>query len=155
MNLSQFQQALQATTAATLELRIGPQQTLPRHFHVTEVGLVTKDFIDCGGVRRRDQTCVLQTLVAHDTDHRLSPQKLAGILEKSAALGLDPHLPVDVELQGTSIETWRVVAAQMADNTLIFTLEPKHTACLAEDLCGLAVLPLTTVSGCGGSTGCC
>lgn len=155
MNFGQFHQALRSAAALTLELRLGQQLALPPHFHVTEVGLVTKDFIDCGGVRRRDQSCVLQTLVAHDTDHRLSPPKLAGILEKSAALGLDPNLPVDVEIQGTSIETWRVVAAHTADDTLIFTLEPKDTACLAEDLCGLAVLPLTTVSGCGGSTGCC
>jgi hypothetical protein len=154
MNLSQFHAALLATSAQTLELWIDERLALAQHFHVTEVGLVTKDFIDCGGVRRSDQACVLQTLVAHDTDHRLSPQKLAGILGKSTALGMDPSLPVDVELQGTSIETWRVVSMATRENTLVFALAPKQTACLAEDLCGLSVLPLVTGSGCG-PTGCC
>src|SRR5687768_10588173 len=46
------------------------------HFHVTEVGRVQRDFVDCGGTLRRVVTCLLQTWVGDDTHHRLTAGKL-------------------------------------------------------------------------------
>ncbi|MEI7863404.1 MAG: DUF6428 family protein, partial [Planctomycetota bacterium] len=31
---------------------------VPAHFHITEVGRVQKDFIDCGGTVRSATTCL-------------------------------------------------------------------------------------------------
>ena len=33
---------------------------IPDHFHVTEVGIVTKNFIDCGGVIRNEKLISFQ-----------------------------------------------------------------------------------------------
>lgn len=40
---------------------------VPAHFHITEIGRIQKDFIDCGGTVRSAVTCLLQVWVAHDT----------------------------------------------------------------------------------------
>jgi hypothetical protein len=169
MNLGELQQLLADTSVSRIEIHAAgtvtagtvtagtvtaAAPTVAPHFHITEVGLVSKRFIDCGGVAREDRACVLQTLVAHDTDHRLTPQKLAGIFAKSWALGLEPTLPVDVEIQGRSIETWRISGVEAQPAVLLIRVSPKQTACLAEDLCGLSILPLDAGCG-GGSSGCC
>jgi hypothetical protein len=53
------------------------------HFHVTEVGIVTKQFIDCGGTIRNEKTVNFQLWNANDFDHRLKPAKLLSIIELS------------------------------------------------------------------------
>jgi hypothetical protein len=59
---------------------------VPEHFHLTEVGVVTKNFIDCGGTVRSERVANFQLWDANDSDHRLKPQKLLNInvlLEKA------------------------------------------------------------------------
>ena len=155
MNIGQLSQVLRESSGSSFHIEMPSGTLLPEHFHVTEVGRVTKDFVDCGGVRRTEQTCVLQTLVANDFDHRLSPDKLSMILEKSAALGLDESLEVDVEVQGTTIEIYRIGMAETRDGLLLLKLQSKETACLAPDKCGLEVVTLGGKSGCSGQSGCC
>src|SRR5580658_8386837 len=71
---------------------------IPANFHVTEVGHVVKNFIDCGGTVRRQETCLLQTWIAgNDPDHLLSAGKLAKILELSAKVVPSDDLDVEVE----------------------------------------------------------
>lgn len=122
---------------------------------MTEVGKVTKDFVDCGGVRRMEQTCVLQTLVASDVDHRLSTSKLSGILDKSTTLGLEDTMEVDVEVQGSTIEIYRIHTASTREGILVLTLTNKETACLAPDRCGLDVVTLGGKSCCSSQSDCC
>lgn len=155
MKLSQLSQVLREYPRSSFRMELPSGNLLPEHFHVTEVGKVTKDFIDCGGVRRLEQTCVLQTLVANDFDHRLSTDKLSMILDKSASLGLDESLEVDVEVQGTTIEIYRVGVAETRDGYLLLKLRNKETTCLAPDQCGLEVVTLGSKSGCSGPSGCC
>ncbi len=155
MRLGLLTQALRESPSSSFRIEMPSGTLLPEHFHVTEVGKVTKDFIDCGGVRRLEQTCVLQTLVANDFDHRLSTDKLFMILDKSAALGLEESLEVDVEVQGTTIEIYRIGAAETRDGHLLLKLENKETACLAPDQCGLEVVTLGGKSSCSSQSGCC
>ncbi len=52
MKIAELKQNLAEVSAINFKL---PDNTyLPVHFHVTEVGLVTKHFIDCGGTERRE-----------------------------------------------------------------------------------------------------
>ena len=88
--------------------KVGALQ-LPSHFHITEVAKTQKDFVDCGGERRSETTCVLQTYVTDDFDHRLSPAKFHSILQKAVSLGIAPEHQVEVEVQGTTIETYALV----------------------------------------------
>ncbi|TWT88248.1 hypothetical protein Mal64_17270 [Pseudobythopirellula maris] len=156
MRLDQFRDAVAANPDCSL--RIVPQggNELAPHFHVTEVGRVTKDFIDCGGKPRSETRCVLQTLVANDTDHRLTTTKFTKILALADKLDLPADTEVEVEHQERSISTDRVAGVERVGDALLVTLEPKHTDCLAEDACGIRVMPqLTTLGGECGDTGCC
>jgi len=55
MKLSNFRSAVVAAGDARVEFALPDGAKVPAHFHVTEVGYVTKDFFDCGGTRRRDE----------------------------------------------------------------------------------------------------
>lgn len=160
MNLKEFRDAVAAHPDCSLRIEVAGGQALAPHFHVTEVGRVTKHFIDCGGTPRTETRCVLQTLVASDTDHRLNTTKLAGILSLVDRLELPGDTPVEVEHQERSISTDNVESVAISDDTLVIRLAPKQTACLAEDLCGIGpqpqgtALPIADDECCSGP-GCC
>ena len=52
MKLSEIKNQLATLDAVTFLLPNGTM--VPQHFHVTEVGQITKDFIDCGGKIRHE-----------------------------------------------------------------------------------------------------
>lgn len=146
-----------------------PTLTLPnaaqvaQHFHLTEIGLEQKDFIDCGGTKRTTYKAVLQLLVANDIDHRLSSEKLLFILEKGCKTltGL-AEAEVEIELTGSqTIERYGVAKILPG---LQLQLSGLATACLAPDTCNIdpkeaaASLPATshsTTPDCTPNSGCC
>lgn len=76
---------------------------VPEHFHVTEVGVITKHFIDCGGTVRNEKVANFQLWDANDYEHRLKPQKLANIIALSEkVLGME-DLEIEVEFQSGTI----------------------------------------------------
>jgi len=154
MDFQTIKTTLTNPQAIELSFAFDSGREIAPHFHVTEVGKVTKDFVDCGGVRRSVETCVLQTLVADDIDHRLSPAKLLNILEKSTGLGIDQQTEVEVETQGQTIETYSIAHATLRQDVLVFYLAPKSTACLATDKCGIPSLEVVGQGCCGGSGVC-
>jgi hypothetical protein len=111
---------------------------IPPDFHITEVGHVVKNFVDCGGSVRSTATCVLQAWnAANDPDHRLTAGKLASILELAGAVVPSEDLEVEIEYEGCRISQYPLVDGGMEDGTLKFTLAGKHTDCLAKEACGL------------------
>ena len=105
---------------------------VPSHFHVTEIALISKKFIDCGGTMRDEQKINFQLWVADDFDHRLAASKLLNIIDLAEKqLGLT-DLPIEVEYQGQTIETYTLDF----DNNR-FILRKKLTDCLAKDNCGV------------------
>ena len=154
MTLQNLIDTLTPPPATGLRFDAATGRHIAPHFHVTEVAKVTKDFVDCGGVRRTDEYCSLQILVANDTDHRITPAKLHTILQHAAALNLAPDTDVIVEVQGDTIETHALSGTEVVDDTLVLRLAAKSTVCLAPDLCGLPTLGVID-EGCCGDTGCC
>jgi len=105
---------------------------VPSHFHVTEVGKISKDFIDCGGKRRQEEVISLQLWEADDYDHRLHPEKLVHIIELSQkTLGFG-NLDVEVEYQGSTIGKYGLDFDGSS-----FLLTSKQTDCLARENCGV------------------
>lgn len=155
MDLRSFKQALSSGPSCEIGFRLPTGRCLPRHFHLTEVGKVSKEFVDCGGTYRTTQACVLQTLVASDVEHRLTGNKTASILDKASTLELDDTVPVEVEVQGDTVSVYEVAAFERADKKLTFVLAAKSTACLAPDKCGLDQLPVLGDSCCSDQSECC
>ena len=130
MNLEQIKKILSTADAVNFELENGT--SVPEHFHVTEVGMITKHFIDCGGVVRTEKVANFQLWNANDFEHRLKPQKLLNIIALSEkVLGLE-NLEIEVEYQSDTIGKY-----DLDFNGENFVLKTKETACLASDSCGI------------------
>lgn len=146
MNVQQLHSVLEKNSEASLRFQLPSGDFIPDHFHVTEVGRVDKDFIDCGGTRRRATTCLLQTWTANDVDHRLESGKLAKILKLAEPVLQSVELPVEIEYGPDVAAQYHLSDVEVGSCTLTFVLVGKQTDCLAKDKCG--------ISECN-SSGCC
>jgi hypothetical protein len=128
MKLSEIKTHLNTATGVTFQLPNGT--FVPEHFHVTEVGMITKNFIDCGGIVRKESVVNFQLWDANDFEHRLKAQKLLNIIALSEkVLGLE-DLEIEVEYQDNTIGKY-----DLGYNGETFLLLNKQTACLALDQC--------------------
>ncbi|MCK0188557.1 DUF6428 family protein [Arenibacter sp. F20364] len=137
-----------------------PNGTLvPNHFHVTEVGKITKHFIDCGGTVRNEEVVNFQLWDSDDYDHRLHPEKLVHIIELSEKILEIGDLEIEVEYQGETIQKFG-----LDFDGANFLLSTKQTDCLAREKCGIQEekpkVKLSQLQGasnncCAPDSGCC
>lgn len=151
MNLDTILAVLSENPAAAVHLMLPDHSFVPAHFHLTEVGRVHKDFIDCGGTVRSTTACVLQVWVAQDHDHRLDTTKLAQIMRLAAPLLKATDLPVEVEYENGAVSQFPVTEAEVTPSGVLLHLGTKHTACLAPDRCGVGAAE----TACCATPGCC
>lgn len=155
MKLSEIKNKLNKLEKIAFQLPNG--ELVPNHFHVTEVGKITKNFIDCGGTVRKEEVVNFQLWNANDYDHRLHPEKLLNIIELSEkVLGIG-DLDIEVEYQGDTIGKFGLDF----DGTN-FLLTTTQTDCLAKDKCGIPtdklkvkLSDLNKDSSCLPNSGCC
>ena len=156
MTLYELKAQLELQTTLAFELPDG--SLVPNHFHVTEVGKVTKHFIDCGGKVRKEDTVNFQLWEADDYQHRLYPKDLLEIITLAEnKLGIE-NLNIEVEYQGDTIGKYG-----LSFNGQQFLLTNKLTDCLDPKKCGLPVSkPKIRISQLGNSqnnctpdSGCC
>jgi hypothetical protein len=131
MKLSEIKTELKTLTSISFQLPNG--DVVPQHFHVTEVGKVSKHFIDCGGTVRTEEVVNFQLWEANDYDHRLHPEKLLSIITLSEKTLQIPDLEIEVEYQMK--ETIGKFDLNFDGTT--FQLTSKLTDCLAKDKCGI------------------
>ena len=141
-----------------LNFRLPDNTYVPAHFHLTEIGLVTKHFIDCGGTERKEAVANFQLWVAEDVDHRLNPNKFLKIIDLSQKILKGENLVIEVEFQQNTIGKFG-----LEYDGQDFILTSTQTACLAAETCGVdapkkkvALANLTPENACctpGG--GCC
>lgn len=135
MSLGKVLSVLKENPEVGLNIQLPSGETIPPHFHVTEVAQVTKEFVDCGGTLRKSIVCMLQIWVANDYDHRLNSTKLSKIL--SYYRGND-FSPVEIEYEKDGVTSiYEVVDLQFVKDGLLFVLDNKHTGCLSPDKCGV------------------
>lgn len=157
MKLSQAKSVLKEVETIAFKLPNG--ELVPKHFHVTEVGKITKHFIDCGGTVRNEEVVNFQLWNANDYDHRLHPEKLLSIIELSEKVLQIADLEIEVEYQAETIGKFGLDF----DGTN-FLLTSKQTDCLAKDNCGIpeektklkiAKLQTQSTTSCAPGSGCC
>ena len=130
MKLSNIKEILPRLDNVEFQLENGT--FVPEHFHVTEVGVITKHFIDCGGTIRNEKVVNFQLWNANDFEHRLKPTKLLNIIKLSEEkLGIE-DAEIEVEYQAETIGKY-----DLDFNGNHFVLKNKQTACLANDACGV------------------
>jgi len=129
---------------------------IPQHFHITEVGLITKDFIDCGGVIRNEKLISFQLWHANDFNHRLKAKNILEIISIAENSIISEDLEIEVEYQNSTIGKYG-----LSFNGENFILKSKTTNCLAEDNCGIQnSKPKVSLSklqdeNCSPGSGCC
>ena len=106
---------------------------IPPHAHVTEVGHVAKNFIDCGGVTGKSETVLLQTHVGQDTDHRLRSDRFAKILQLGERVLPHDQLEVEVEYDCCVVAQYPVSEVKVAGEHLDLILGKRRTQCLAQE----------------------
>lgn len=130
MKLNEFKEIIKTVEALNFVLPNGKK--VPAHYHVTEVGSITKNFIDCGGTIRKEEVVNFQLWYSDDTDHKLAPKKMLAIIELSEEkLGIGNH-EIEVEYQSDTIGKYA-----LSFDGESFVLGMKMTDCLASDKCGL------------------
>jgi len=155
MKLSEIKNQLSQLEKIAFQLPNG--ELVPNHFHVTEIGKITKHFIDCGGTARNEEVVNFQLWNTSDYDHRLHPEKLLDIIELSErVLGID-DLEIEVEYQGDTIRKFG-----LDFDGKNFLLTNKQTDCLAKNKCGIPeekpkvrLSELASGSSCTPGGGCC
>jgi len=155
MKLSEIKKQLKTMEKITFQLPNGA--LVPHHFHVTEVGRITKKFIDCGGVLREEEKVNFQLWSADDYDHRLHPEKLLHIITLAEKILEIDDLSIEVEYQSDTIGKFGL---DFDGNH--FLLTNKQTDCLAKDACGipekkpkLSLASLQNKTACTPNSGCC
>lgn len=156
MNLRELKTCLQNRPELNLAFVLPDGRRVAPHFHVTEVGRVEKNFVDCGGTFRRDERYVLQTHVGspRDDGHRLTAGKLERILGLAQPLVTSEALPVEVEYEDGLISQFSLQGAGLVGSELAFQLAPKHTDCLAKEKCGIPEGESEVAAGCGCGPAC-
>ena len=157
MKLSEIKKHL--SNLETIAFKLPNGHLVPSHFHVTEVGKISKTFIDCGGTLRQESVINFQLWEANDYDHRLHPEKLLHIIELSEKkLGLR-DVEIEVEYQSDTIGKYLL---DIENDT--FLLLNTKTDCLAKDKCGipaekpklqLSDLQMESNNCCNPNSGCC
>ncbi len=140
MLLSEFLFALNQVTELRFQLPNGT--FVAPHFHITEVGMVHKHFIDCGGTERKESAVNFQLWSSNDLDHRLHPSKVIDIIRLSQQkIGISDEA-IEVEYQGETIGKY-----SLAFDGTNFQLVSKATDCLAKDHCGVPEMPQKSPKG--------
>ena len=106
---------------------------IPPHAHVTEVGHVVKNFVDCGGVTGKTETVLLQTHVGQDTDHRLKSDRFAKILQLGGRVVPHDQLEVEVEYDCCVVAQYPVSEVKPTGEHLDVILGKRRTQCLAQE----------------------
>jgi hypothetical protein len=160
MKLSEVKIVLKKLDTIGFQLPNG--ELVPKHFHVTEVGKITKRFIDCGGVVRNEEVVNFQLWNANDYDHRLHPEKLLNIIELSEKILNIEDLEIEVEYQGEIGNSQTIGKFGLDFDGKNFLLCSKQTNCLAQDQCGIPeekqrvkLSDLNTESCCATDSNCC
>ena len=130
MRLSELKEHLKNITDLDIFLPNGDQ--VPSHYHLTEVGQISKDYIDCGGTVSNETKVVFQLWYANDYDHRLTAEKVLKIISiAEEKLGLQDG-EIEVEYQSETIGKYGIEI-----NNNVMQLTTKQTNCLAPDKCNI------------------
>jgi hypothetical protein len=137
MKLHEFKSILADHPTSKVIFALPEGAPIPSHYHVTEVGYVTKRFFDCGGTERTTESCVLQLWTANDLDHQLVAEKITSILAFTGTVFPHEDLDVEVEYQLSSTTIFKVESYNRVLGKIVFQLGNRNTECLAPDRCGV------------------
>ena len=151
MTLHDLQNALEANPELFPQFVLPDGDCIPAHIHVTEVGHLVRNFIDCGGLTGKEEKVVLQTHVGNDTEHRLRSDRFAKILKLGNRVIPSADLDVAVEYDCCVVAQYPIAEARPDGDHLNLILRRSRTQCRARE----RGEPETAADCCATSAPCC
>ena len=133
MTFHDLENALQANPELFPRFVLPDGDYIPAHAHLTEVGHLVRNFIDCVGLTGKEEKVVLQTHVGNDTDHRLRSDRLAEILGLGNCVIPNADLNVDVEYDCCVVAQYPIAKATPVGEHLNLILQRGRTQCRARE----------------------
>lgn len=133
MTLHNLQTALEANPKRFPRFVLPNGDYIPARVHVTEVGHVIRNYIDCGGLTGKEEKVVLQTHVGSDTDHRLRSDRFAKILELGNRVIQSADLDVVIEYDCCVVAQYPIAEATPEGEHLNLILQRGWTQCRARE----------------------
>jgi Family of unknown function (DUF6428) len=133
MTLRSLQNALEANPRQFPRFVLPDGDYIPAHAHVTEVGHVVRNFIDCGGLTGKEEKILLQTHVGDNTDHRLRADRFAKILGLGNRVIPSADLDVAVEYDCCVVAQYPIAEATPDGEHLNLILQRGRTQCRARE----------------------
>ncbi|AEW85383.1 hypothetical protein B0A78_08990 [Flavobacterium columnare NBRC 100251 = ATCC 23463] len=154
MKLSEFKQHLSRLDSFEILFQNGT--FIPKHFHITEMGVLNKKYTDCGNTFREENYFTFQLWYAEDTWHRLTSQKTIKIIEAIEKNIVCNDYEILVEYQDKNTIGKYTLDFQKGH----FVLLPTQTTCLAQNNCGIPNEKIKKnlskiVNSCTPNSGCC
>lgn len=133
MKLHELLAALKESSATSTRFVLPDGDYIPAHAHVTEVGHVVRNFIDCGGVIGKEEKVLLQTHVGDDAEHRLTSDRFSKILQLGDRVIPNANLDVDVEYDCCVVAHYPIAAVRAEGEHLDLMLQRGRTQCRARE----------------------
>jgi len=133
MRLKELQMAIQQHPDTFPRFVLPDGDYVPSPAHVTEVGHVVKNYIDCGGEIGREEKVLLQTHVGSDTEHRLRSDRFGKILQLGQRVLPDDELNVEVEYDCCVVAQYPISEVSRAGEHLDIILQRGRTQCRAQE----------------------
>jgi len=135
MKLTKLIEILEHHAQSEITLKLPDDSCVPPHFHITEVGLIKRTFIDCGGKNHHKENALLQVWIAHDYNHRVQAGKLAQIIRKATHVIPSQELEVEFEHEAPVLTQLPIERYELSEGMITLYLRYKATDCLAKDIC--------------------
>jgi hypothetical protein len=131
MLFQEFKQITQNNPAKEIKIYLPNGEIIPEHFHLTDIGTIAHNFIDCGGVVGSNSWVQIQLWVADDKDHRITTTTISKIITASEKiLQNSDSEEIVIEYQHSDSATkYNVVNINVGDNITI-NLGVINTTCL-------------------------
>ncbi|MDG4812634.1 DUF6428 family protein [Hydrogenovibrio sp. 3SP14C1] len=135
MFFTEFQRILKEHSSKRLKFVLPDGNSVPEHFHITDVGSVFRHFIDCGGQLREESYVQIQLWLGADKEHRITSETATKILQQSQpVLNKIQQLEsceVMIEYQTMLTALYSIREMKNTEAEIIFFLEATKTQCLA------------------------
>ena len=153
MKISEFKNIIQSLKYIVFELPGGKR--VPPHFHITEIGIIRKTYIDCGGDLRVENLINMQLWYSNDINHKIEPTKILKIIQNSEKLLKFQDEEIQIEYQQDTICKFNLEFK--GDST--FKLIKTFTDCIDKESCNIIEKPRIRIkknqTKCDPTSGCC
>jgi len=161
MKTNKFIEQLATHSGKELLFQYQDNKLVGANYHITEIKNTTFDTVDCGGTPNYWQETIVQLLenkAELDRKDYLSTEKALAIFKR--VNGIKPLLmeaEIKFEYGNDTFHTSVMVVdnLEVINGQVVVKLAMVHTACKANEVCGIPATEDTSDASCCGPTGCC